>query len=467
MESASKFIAENIKPHWHKPIVGIGFAFFLGLAAYFSAFLKTGDPRSVVGISSGVLVTLFVAAFWVYSHRIPRCPKDKIGIVLAIVADEATEARQIESDFTRELLNRLRQEREASNFHVIVLPEFAATQVVQEERADHFLSLVRGHLILYGFARRRTVEGKEAHVLHLEGLVRHAPLPKELVAAFGKEFGEALPRRLILPKDGDVFAFEVSSGWVDLSVRYVIAIAAHLSGDFAYAEGLFLWVEDKIKKTKSQPSVLQPISRDLPKRLLALYQVWRRLLAQQYAHKRQSTTLALTDKICDKLLAREPNDYLSLLGKAMCHFVLRRDLAGARACLKLCEKVDDAAWRYSVAFLHAYEGDLKAAHEEYRRAFRASVRDVTLPVQCEEFIHLAMLESPAKPQLYFCLGLINYNAKEDFVAAHRDFTAFLAHPECARHPEAKQLAYQLLGRCEKRFEENSRLSDPERVTASV
>ncbi len=450
MDPALKLIADNINPYWHKLPVAVCFALFLGAIEYLGILLKTADPTSFAGISVPILTSLGVVGVWWFTHRIPRCPPDKVGIVIAVVADDADEARQIESDFVREIIARFHEEHGASNFHVMVLPPFAAAHVVHDKRMGFFLEKCRGHLILSGFARRRIVDGKEAHLLQLEGAVRHAPLPKALSEAFAREFGEAFPRKLIIPKDGDVFAFEVGSGWIDLSVRYVVAIAAHLSGDFAYAEGLFLSVERRITETKNLSEILRPIARDIPKRLVGLYDVWRGYLARQYFLRREISTLEKTDQVAAKLLDRDPSNYGGLLTRAMCHFCLRRDVVKARMCLKSCEAVQDAAWRYSMAFLSAYEGNLKKAHDEYRKAFRAPRPDPTLALQCEEAILAVVRDEPEKQHLQFCTGLINYNAKEDFSAAKRDFELFLKSPDLERHSWAQAVARDLIGNCDEK-----------------
>jgi hypothetical protein len=235
--------------------------------------------------------------------------------------------------------------------------------------------------------------------------------------------------------------------WADLCVRYVIGIAANLSGDFSYAERLYLLVEEKIRKGDSQPVFVQLIARDLPKHLIELYHVWRNLLARDYAIRRSNSSLNQLDDISKKLLARNPGDYGALLSKAMCDFVIRRDVTAAKECIKGCEKQADTTWRYSLAFLVAYGGDLRASHDEYRRAFKGPVNDITVPIQCEEFIHMLLAKEPEKTHLLFCTALINYNAKQDFIAAKRDFEQFLASSTIDAHSWAKQIAEDLLPRC--------------------
>lgn len=410
--------------------------------------LKGYVPNSglIIGISLAAGITVGIT--WLFTHHIPRCQRNKVGIAIAITADDDNEIRQIQADFVRELKNRLLSDPEAANFQTIVLPKFASDQVVLEQKVHEYLAKTRTHLMLYGYSRRRIVNGKEAHILQFEGAVRHAPQPKEICDKFAQEFGSALPRRLVLPRDGDVFAFELNSAWVDLCVRYVIGIAANLSGDFRYAERLYLSAEERIRKEQSPPAFVQPIARNLPMHLLDLYGAWRGFAAQEYYFRRSTSALQRLDEVSTKVLHRDPDNYGALLSKAICYFRLHHDFDKAKACIKQCEREKDVTWRYSLAFLLAYEGDLKAAHEEYRRAFRGPTSDVTLPLQCEEFIYSVLAEEPEKQELHFCTALINYNVKGDFVAAANDFRTFLGSPNSSRHPDAIAIAKLLLDKCD-------------------
>src|SRR5438445_406003 len=63
---------------------------------------------------------------------------------------------------------------------------------------------------------------------------------------------------------------------------------------------------------------------------------------------------------------------------------------------------------------------------DYRRAFQGPIGDRSVPVQCEEFIQIALAREPDRVQLHFCLGLINYHAKSDYAVAAEDLRQFLS-----------------------------------------
>ncbi len=156
-----------------------------------------------------------------------------------------------------------------------------------------------------------------------------------------------------------------------------------------------------------------------------------------------------------KALKYDPNWYSGHLAQAIYDFVLRRDLPAAWEFVKQCRKIPDTTWRYSAAFLYAYEGDLNKAYREYKKAFYNSPENPTVPIQSEDFIHLVLEEEPEKGQLYYCLGLINLWAKKDFVAAKNDFQQFLNSEAADDFPEEQKIVRIQIGEIQRRLKEES------------
>jgi tetratricopeptide (TPR) repeat protein len=302
--------------------------------------------------------------------------------------------------------------------------------------------------MLCGTARRRMVAGEAVHLLHLDGLVRHAPVPVAVSERLSGEIGAAIPRRLRIPVDGDALAFETTAHWMSIGGRYIIAEAAFLSGDPILAEELYLDAEEQLRQARELEKVLEPIAAALPSKITRLYTVWLEAAYNNYFISRDKQVLCIVDTLSGKLLKRDPTNYGALLAVGICEFVLRHDLEKALMYINNCEGNKDSTWRISRAFLFAYKGDLLAAHDDYREARRRGISNSNVPLQSEEFINIVLGEEPGKEQLHFCLGLINYNLKQDYEAALTDFERFLASPSAAGHLEAKQLAERLKSRCE-------------------
>jgi tetratricopeptide (TPR) repeat protein len=241
------------------------------------------------------------------------------------------------------------------------------------------------------------------------------------------EFREVLPRSLLVAAENDLFTLDFTAQWIDVVTRYIVGIASLISGDLTYSEDLFKRLENELGTHEgSLPQSIAVIRNRIPQRLAEVYKVRVNGLADAYRLKRESRLLEEVEPWLDKLREYDDSYYMGHLQRAICAFVLRRDIAGARAALDKCRRVPEPTWRYSLAFLYAYEGDLQRAYREYNRAFRVPPREPSVPVQAEEFIHLILDEEPHKSQLYFCLGMINQHAKMDMSAAQRDFERFLA-----------------------------------------
>jgi len=120
-----------------------------------------------------------------------------------------------------------------------------------------------------------------------------------------------------------------------------------------------------------------------------------------------------------------PDNYDAHLLKAIYFFLKNRDINRALNEINKAKNKKDAAWLYSKAFLLAYQGeDLTEVYHVYQQAFKGSTAPI-IPIEVEEFI-LNVLEGEAeKIQLWYCLGLINFFKKEDYLLAKDYFEKFI------------------------------------------
>jgi len=83
------------------------------------------------------------------------------------------------------------------------------------------------------------------------------------------------------------------------------------------------------------------------------------------------------------------------------------------------------------------------AIKSYKKAFHGFTQP-HVPEESEEFIHDILKLEPDKYQLRFCLGLINFFAKEDMNLAAEDFNRFLADGNENEFAEPRRLAKEYL-----------------------
>lgn len=396
-----------------------------------------------------VFILLVVSGIW-FITRVERVPAKFVGFGVAIEYEHSDQAKQLKSDFVvtlRDLLGR-------STGHRLKLVDYQslAKRITNEEEALWLCRKANLRFLLFGRARARKSQIGPSHVLDLSWMVVHIPIAKERSTEFAKDVSPAFPRRMIL-SEGNMFVCEVAAKQTDAFARYVIATAAALSEDFVYAEELLKHAEARLQQYVNEGGGT-PFTLLLGKvrtRLEELYALWLNQLSHNYYLKRDKAILATCESIVKKLREYDPNNYSARLSAAMAAFMLRRDIAAAKAEINACRAQDNATWMYSDAFLEAYEGNLEKAYHAYRRAFYAPLEDPTLPTQCEEFIQLVLDEEPDRVWLHYCLGLINYRAKEDFEAARADFQRFIDTADPVRFARDIEYARKWLAKIDARL----------------
>jgi tetratricopeptide (TPR) repeat protein len=282
--------------------------------------------------------------------------------------------------------------------------------------------------------------------------VLHAPIETGVSREFSGEFGKLLPRQLRIMEEADLFGFEFTADLIDLVARYIVGTAALLSNDFDTAEQLLLDLEKRLPSFEESPvPALAVLRQRLPTRIGDLYKAKSSNLYQQYWLSRDESLLEELEEAATKALEYDPSYPGAHLERAICAFMLRRDTTEAMDQVDKCRGLPDPVWRYSEAFLLAYDGDLPAASRAYKAAFKRTLTDPTVPIQSEEFIQLVLDKEPEKAQLHFCLGLINYQAKEDDAAARRDFEQFLARTDEDEWPRQRELARRWIDKIDRRM----------------
>lgn len=418
---------ELIEQNWSKPIgLIITILVAAGGTLLFLLAIQIDQLRPIHWITCGI-VCLIVIAVWVITNRLPAAKNGTIGFGVAIVAENEVQARKLQSDFIKHLCELLAIWQPGCGVSFVEFSPRVAKMILERPSRNARLVLDKGrcHFLIYGEAKERQLNGTK-HVLELEGIVRHAPAPSETSAMLGAEFRDLFPRRLFLEQEGDLLSFHFTAAWIDAVARYIIGIAAMISGDDKFAEAAFLELHEKLGvQPASPPPAIAKIRNRLPHRIAEVYKRRLGVLNHRHHMTRDKAILIETEKVLDQLERWDSGGYGLQLSRAMCHFVLRRDVAAARRALKKCENVSDGTWLWSKAFLEVYAGDLTGAWKTYQRAFRSQTDNQNVPVQCEEFINCVLVEEPEKGQLYFALGLINLKFKNDGIAARRDLEMFL------------------------------------------
>lgn len=423
-----------VEKYWHDPKFKLAFPLFAALGTFLVLDSTKNPPGRPSEFGLSAIVGSLAFAYWRFAHRWPRTPKGRVGFALAISSEDAAHEQQIKNDLFRVLRSLVLSDSSATKLHFLAVPEFLAKQCVDKDSATLALRSMRAHIMLYGLVRKRILNGKASHIINLEGIVVHSSVSEETQKALATDFGAVNPREVQFTLDNDALSFRLTSEWVDTAARYIVGLAAFVSSDAEYAEEMLLSSERLFKERSGRLKHLKWFPERVNSKLVELYAQWASVLYRQFFLKRELVVLEELEPIVLKLLARSPNDFRALGLAAMCAFLLRRDISEAKRRLTACKADRDTAWRFSLGFLNAYEGNVGAALNRYREAFAGNSADPTLAVQVEEFIQIVLDVEPNKGQLHFFSGQINQFMKQDRAAAVRDYSAFLKHPTANSFP---------------------------------
>jgi hypothetical protein len=439
-------LQQFIRQNWFNPVSGVllpgvVLAVFLALASQ-ADFTGITTVEWIVG---GVLAGLAGSAWWL-SVRPRRHKKGTLGFDIAIRCEVAQQSVQLENDFVDHARKLLQKSTSRYPISLLSHPQHISARVRDSGTARRLTKATRGKFLLFGQAKERMVGGEPQHVLEFEGLVRHGPIGADASRQLANEFREAIPSGVTIQKDADHLAFRVTAEWVNLAARYVVALASRLSGDDDYAESLFLEIEQEVNDDpKPQPPSISRIRNRLPQRLFEVYQLRCAALYERYWSTRDVVFLKAMEPELEKALSRQEDWDSGWSLMAIVRFMVHRDIPGTKEAISHFSNSPDTTWRYSAAFIAAYEGDLQTASEHYRKVFYRPPEDETVPIQSEEFIQIVVEKEPERCELHFCLGLINLKAKKDRAAARRDFQAFLSSPCAERFPQQRTRAEEWIG----------------------
>lgn len=420
-----KAFLEFVRDYGRKPWAPVVICFFvLGAElAVFKAF-EAGLPLWTLWVAA--VSVLATTGAWLWFTRCPKHTAGNVGFSIAISCDDEDQRKRLLADFVGKLEELFLCEPDGRRFQLIVHDQHRAKLIKDHSAATALMTKARADILIFGSARLREINGKPVHVLKFEGVVKHAPAPSNVSREFGKEFREVLPKEFRIDQNNDFFAFEAAAVHFGAVAKYIIGTAALISGDFALARDEFeSLLQFAINRAVDDPA-FEPSASRLKLRLADVHRNRARILGELYRLKRDK---ALLEPLEQELVCLERYDttwYSGPLQRAICGFVLRRDIRLCWEMVERCRGIPDTTWRYTEAFLHAYTGDLGKAQKVYAEIFVSPSEDKTVPIQCEEFIDQIIQEEPNRFQLYYCLGLINWQAKEDVTAAKRDFEKFLS-----------------------------------------
>jgi tetratricopeptide (TPR) repeat protein len=417
-DDVKAIIIRQLERQWPRKWAGAAWAALVGASVLISsAGWDLADARAPQ-VAWTALATAAAAALWWQSNRKPRIPKGKIGVLIALRCDNQSHESQVKADFVAALKMLLGADHARNNIRVIEYSSVQSEEIVDGATALTAMAEARAHLVVFGQARQRLNAGAPSHVLDVQIGVRHRRLEPEVQRTLATELSSVMPGAFQFPRANEVEAFRITLLWVELTARYTLGLAALASGDLDYAQAMLVDLHQRVRSPGPQVQGAQLIAARINRPLAALFDA--RAVRAMGAHLASGLQARLEDaeRYASQVVIYDSGHYRSRVALAYCAFTLRRDVKVARQHLKKCEHVSDSAWRYSEAFLFAYEGKLSSAQKSYRQAISVTKSNLEIPRQVDEYIRGVLLQEPDRFGLEFARMLINQHV--------------LKHDECAR-----------------------------------
>lgn len=430
---------------WISSIIGITLFLALGIGT-------AGVIETKIAIWATSLVLAIFFSFIINKLvRPPHFSKESIGILLAIKTDSDESQNRLENDLAQALHEGLQAANTSLPIEVKVLQQLHVPNVSDLESATEYAKITGARFVIYGSLARRKIKAEDHYILHVSALVTHTPTTLENQSTLSQEMTAVLPVKANIAASNDFEGLELTGHLFGLGSQYVIAAAMFISGDRSSAISVLNDLNNKLANARLPKE--WPGSKTLvnlvPKRLLdfQLGEIDHEYFEWRTDHSKER--LQLIDAKFSQLPESWKKDGRYLNIRAICHFVLNNNVDAARQLLHKVGSIspESIVWRYSLAFLDAYEGNISNARAGYLRAFRHDhTSDIALEV--EEFMSWIVDSEQNQEHLYFFLGFINFHKKKDANSAERDLQKYLASHASKKHSELTDEARQMIHECE-------------------
>ena len=378
------------------------------------------------------VISLCVLISWYLSNYPRKNKKGKIGFIISLYCSDEKENKKIREDFIITIKNQLLKGSIGSNINVIVMPSIISQKIETLEDAQKLRIKYRSHFMIYGRVRLREIENKKNHIIDLNGIVSHNPIPDSIQRQFTSEFGELFPTKIHIDQENDIFSFDFTSDFIEIVSKYIIGIAAGVSGDLLLAELLFHEVSSELSSKDKRFPIYKKLLDRVPLRIaevqISRAQVIYRLWTKTYNKNLIETFGAILESVN---LEQRRNQVFGILHSVFL-FLYDRDIKNS--ILSLRENCPDRNfnWYINYAFLHAYSGQLVKVTRHFHIISTLTPNNDTIYLT-EEFTSWVLENEPTAYTLYYYLGLLNWKVKGDLELAIKDFNSFIENADINKY----------------------------------
>lgn len=427
------FIRDNF-PRYRALIAGCVLLVFLfaGLDGFFEKFITDSSNRLYLYLA---ICGIWGLTWFFERKRLPKNRENSIGLVLSIKTENDKQKIRIRNDFVKRMNDLMAANNLTTKINVILLQNHQIDylsnvlsnysknkQSSQAIKAwEKVRKTIRGHFFVWGDIKERQDE-ENKYFLDLDALVVHAPVHVITQQKIVNEFLSVWYKQISFDERIEFKGFLFTADSVFMAVKYIVGIAALVSGDVFLALSLHesLNCDPYFKTFNPIPPNLVHVKKQLIGLLSEEY-----LLAAKYAFQKGNR------QDVDKYLSLSQQlqqSYGAYLFQAIVEFLYKNDSQAALSTIYKAKKIAgaDGAWRYSEAFLLMYQEQYPKALKAYKKIIKNTFvnEELTLP-EIYDFNEKYLAQNPDKIQSLFIIGYLKYKKDNNLGDALDNFDKFI------------------------------------------
>jgi len=415
-----------IEEIWLKPI---SLLVLIGIGVLGSMYTwPTSEDKSLMKLIVYIIVVVIIISVYVVCminhNKLPRVKKGKLGILFIINTDNKKQSDDIE----RKLVDKFEEIIRADlpdTFKIIYLSKDRVKKydLQNKEMAKKLLNKVN---CLFETSIKILADDSDdasKYQMSIDNGILHATYIEWIQKKFNEEFMSAtkFTRCINFRKDNKIEILEVTATQLVLVCKYVLGLSYLYNGQIELSEVIMESLHKDIFKIKNNIGVARHLKDIMPNCCYEIHMIKALLTYQEYRTKKEVSGLAAYKEALTEANAFMPGTYDYYLNMAIYYMFARRDVKKSKEQIKMCATFkSESSWRYSDAFLYAYEGKGELTlYGKYKQAFRKNYDLAEIAWFIEEVYEL----EPEKHKLLFALGMV-YSELGQYTSAKESFQLF-------------------------------------------
>ena len=382
----------------------------------YSKLTNTGFWLSFATVLCFVILNLYNAVDVFKKNHIRKAKRNRTGILINLDAPNHSVYKETERKFGNEF-----QSKVFSGFDVVFVPYGKKKINYREQSFVDFLRKKRCLLFLNIGINTDNDGDSLIYDLQINGSIIHKSYEENVEQEFQKEFSAALQKfkNIVFPSKEMVKRLRVTASEMSLACQYVIGLSLFLNGEFDIAESVLCELVHKIDKIQWK-NILESAQR-------IRYEIFITFAFVNIdKYQRQCDDEDALDKIneyTEKAQECIPNTSVYYLNKAYYCIAKKQDSLEAKKYINICKQRNEPpAWKYSDAFLKAYENKpIGSICSSYRSALKVKYdnkQDLII------FVEMILEKEPNRLGLYLALGIL-YKEEGDISLSRNNLELYI------------------------------------------